>query len=278
MSGGSATIYAYLGEFHNDRTRSRTVMGSSIIFALGAMVLPLIAFTIINQGWALPISFLGITYKPWRLFLLVCAIPGFLCGLVMIFLPESPKFFLTVGRDEEAIDVLKTMYRWNTGRPKSEFCVKSLIPEDDTIRKDLSKKVSFIRTIWDQTAPLFSKQYIKVTLLICFIQFWNFVTTNGMYMWFPEITNYLVEFKSKYPQNSTLMCDLFRSKQLQLYGSQDEMVCVEKLESNTYFYSFFMEVMYTLGFVIITFIIQRIGKKIILCEYFFKIILLFHYE
>lgn len=243
------------------------MMGSAIIFALGAMVLPLIAFTVINQDWALTISFLGITYKPWRLFLLVCAIPGFLCGLVMIYLPESPKFFLTVGRDEEAIDVLKTMYRWNTGRSKSEFCVKSLIPEYDTIRKDLSTKVSFIRTIWYQTAPLFSRQYIKVTSLICFIQFWNFVTTNGMYMWFPEITNYLVEFKTKYPQNSTLMCDLFRSKQLELYGSHDEIACVGKLESNTYFYSFFMEVMYTLGFVIITLTIKRIGKKIILCKY-----------
>ncbi|KAL5277330.1 hypothetical protein ACFFRR_002524 [Megaselia abdita] len=265
VSGGSATIYAYLGEFHNDKTRSRTMMGSSIIFALGAMILPLIAFTVINQDWALPISFLGITYKPWRLFLLVCSVPGFLCGLVMIFLPESPKFHLTMGRDDEAVEVLKTMYRWNTGRPKSEFRVKYLVPEEDTIRKDFTKKVSFMKTVWDQTAPLFSRQYIKVTLLICFIQFWNFVTTNGMYMWFPEIANYLVEFQQKYPDNSTLICDLFRSKQHELYGLQNqEMVCVEKLESNTYFYSFFMEVMYTLGFVVITFIIHRVGKKIIL--------------
>lgn len=253
------------------------MMGSSIIFALGAMILPLIAFSVINQEWALSIPFLDITYKPWRLFLLVCAVPGFLCGLIMIFLPESPKFLLTVDRDDEAVDVLKTMYRWNTGSPKSEFRVRYLIPEEDTIRKDLTKKVSFMRTIWNQTAPLFSKQYIKVTLLICFIQFWNFVTTNGMYMWFPEITNYLVEFQSKYPDNTTLICDLFRSKQLELYGSNNqnvsEMVCIEKLESDTYFYSFLMEVMYTLGFAIITFTIHRVGKKIILCEYILYIFL-----
>lgn len=203
----------------------------------------------------------------------MCAIPGFICGLVMIFLPESPKFLLTMGRDNEAVDVLKTMYRWNTGRPKTEFSVRHLIPEEDTIQKDLTKKVGFMRTIWDQTAPLFSRQYIKVTLLIFFIQFWNFVTTNGMYMWFPEIANYLVEFQSKYPDNSTLICDLFRSKQLELYGSQNETVCAEKVESSTYFYSFFMEVMYTLGFVIITFTIQRVGKKIILCEYVLLLII-----
>lgn len=207
-------------------------MGSAIIFAIGAMILPLIAFTVINQSWAFPIPFLGIVYKPWRLFLLVCAVPGFICGLIMIFLPESPKFYLSMGQEEKAVEVLKIMYRWNTGRSKNEFPVRHLTPEEDTMRKDVGENQSFLKTIWNQTAPLFSKEYIKVTLLICFIQFWLFVVTNGMYMWFPQITNYLVEFQNNYPNNSTLICDLFRSKQNETYGLQNdgEMKCVEKLE------------------------------------------------
>lgn len=32
VSAGSATIYAYLGEFHDTRTRSRAVMGASVVF------------------------------------------------------------------------------------------------------------------------------------------------------------------------------------------------------------------------------------------------------
>lgn len=273
MSGGSATIYAYLGEFHNDRTRSRAMMGSAIVFGFGGMILPLIAFTVINQDWNLPMPFLGITYKPWRFFLCVCALPGLLSGLAMMFLPESPKFLLAMGRDEEAVEVLRAMFRWNTGRPRSDFQVKHLIPEEDTIRKDQSEKISFMQTVWNQTAPLFSGKYIKVTFLICFIQFWNFVTLNGMFIWFPEIANYLVEFQSRYPDNSTLICDLFRQKQMELYVSQDqlgsEIVCVEKLESKTYFYSFFIEIIYAVGFIVITFTIRRVGKKIVLCEYFF---------
>lgn len=273
VSGSSPAVFAYLGEFHNGKTRSRALMGSSVIFSLACMMLPFIAFSVINQEWALPISFLGITYKPWRFFLVACSLPGFLSGLLMIFLlPESPKFLLTMGRDDEAIDVLKTMYRWNTGRPKSEFRVKYLMQEEDTIRKDLTVKPSFMRTVWDQTAPLFSSQYIKVTLLIAFIQFWNCYTSNAMYMWFPEITNYLADFQSKHPDNSTRICDLFRTKQLELYGSPtQEAVCVEKLETDTYFYSFCMELGFTLGFAIITLIINRVGKKVILCEYFFCI-------
>uniref|UniRef100_T1GNQ0 Major facilitator superfamily (MFS) profile domain-containing protein n=1 Tax=Megaselia scalaris TaxID=36166 RepID=T1GNQ0_MEGSC len=125
-----------------------------------------------------------------------------------------------------------TGFLWNTGRSKNEFPVRHLTPEEDTMRKDVGENQSFLKTIWNQTAPLFSKEYIKVTLLICFIQFWLFVVTNGMYMWFPQITNYLVEFQNNYPNNSTLICDLFRSKQNETYGLQNdgEMKCVEKLE------------------------------------------------
>lgn len=116
VSGASATIYAYLGEFHIDRTRSRAMMISSFIFALGAMLMPFLSFMVINQDWRLPIPFLDITYKPWRLFVIVCGLPGFLAGLSMFFLPESPKFLLSIQKEKETIAVLEKMYKMNGGK------------------------------------------------------------------------------------------------------------------------------------------------------------------
>lgn len=96
------------------------MMGASFSFALGAMLLPLIAFLVINQEWSFPVIFVDIHYKPWRLFLIVCGFPGFLCGLSMFALPESPKFLLSVGKELEAIKVLQKMYSCNGGSGKLE--------------------------------------------------------------------------------------------------------------------------------------------------------------
>ncbi|XP_055912649.1 synaptic vesicle glycoprotein 2B-like isoform X2 [Eupeodes corollae] len=266
VSGGSATIYAYLGEFHTDRSRARAMMGSSFIFALGAMILPLIAWLIINQSWTLPISFLGITYKPWRFFMIVCGIPGFLCGLFLIFLPESPKFLLSVGKDKEAIDVLKRMYRWNVG-DDTEFELNGLIPEKDTtIRKDEATDkqsnivTAFLKTMWAQTVPLFEKKYCRITVIICTIQFWMYVTTNGMYMWFPHIANSMVEFMKEHPGNRTLICEVVYAKHASIYKEDGTINCQSSLEDNTFMYSLVMEILYATGFAVIGVIINKVGK------------------
>lgn len=95
-------------------------MGAAFIFAIGAMTVPIMAYLVINRDWVLPIAWLGITYKPWRLFLVVCGAPGFVSGLCFYFLPESPKFLLSQGRDDDCKAALNKMYKWNRGRGKLE--------------------------------------------------------------------------------------------------------------------------------------------------------------
>ncbi|XP_053949917.1 synaptic vesicle glycoprotein 2A-like isoform X2 [Anastrepha ludens] len=302
VSGGSATVYAYLGEFHTDKTRSRAMMGSSFIFAIGAMILPMIAFLVINQDWILPMPFLGIDYKPWRLFLLVCGIPGMLCGLSMFALPESPKFLLAHGREAKAIEVLQKMQRWNGGT--EDLKLKHILPEEEQPgsmmqlnNKSASKEnfaTAFMKSMWNQTVPLFHKQYLRITLIVCNMQFWLYVVTNGMYMWFPHIINSMVEFMNSHPGEHKQICQIVYDKHESLYktdgvsgkkkkkkniyinflpknkintnstNSLQTMECVAKLENTTYFYSLIMEILYASSFAFIGLIINRVGKITIL--------------
>lgn len=65
ISAPSAIIYAYLGEFHNNKHRDRAMVFCSVIFAVACNAMPLIVWAIMNEEWAVQIPFLGITYKPY---------------------------------------------------------------------------------------------------------------------------------------------------------------------------------------------------------------------
>lgn len=274
ISGSSATLYAYIGEFHIPRTRTRAVLASSCILSVGAMLLPIIAWATINQSWSLPLTFLGIVYKPWRLFIVTCACPGFISGLILLFFPESPKFLASIGKNEEALNVLRTMHRWNV--KDEHFDISEIIPEEnkifETINEASSKNSSllstFFRTMWNQTAPLFRKGLLVPTVLACFIQFWLYVTIHGMFMWFPFIVHNMVEFKKHNPGNSSTLCEVIHAKQIHLDNEfqidKNANQCTENLETETFLLTILMEFTYGMGFFVIGFLVQRVKKTHIL--------------
>lgn len=46
-----------------------------------------------------------------------------MAGIAFFWLPESPKFLMSRGRNEEAMVIFKRIYTLNTGRPADEFPV-----------------------------------------------------------------------------------------------------------------------------------------------------------
>ncbi|XP_055370703.1 synaptic vesicle glycoprotein 2A-like [Condylostylus longicornis] len=119
--GGSATIFAYLSEFHFSKKRNRVIMGASFFSAIVSISFPFVAWLIINQDWQLKIEFLGIIYKPWRLYLISCGLYGLLGTICLYNCYESPKFLLCIGKQQESLEILKKIYSINTGKPSSEY-------------------------------------------------------------------------------------------------------------------------------------------------------------
>lgn len=78
---------------------------------------------------------------------------------------------------------------------------------------------SFLRLVWNQTAPLFMSKHIRKTLLAAIIQFIIFFTAHGVYMWFPYILNNAMLYTQNYDEPLCL-CDILTFTQSSNFTTQ----------------------------------------------------------
>ena len=96
ISGSSATIYAYLGEFHSSQNRSKVLMAASFIYGFACNYLPMLGLFILNRTFHFHIPLFDIEFKPWRFYLLLCGLPSLVSAIILlIYIPESPKFLFS---------------------------------------------------------------------------------------------------------------------------------------------------------------------------------------
>lgn len=257
--------------------RARALMCASIINGIGCLMLPVFAMAILNQDWFFEIPVLNIEFLPWRIFMIVCAIPGLVCGIAFYFFPESPKFLLSENKHEESLEILRTIFSSNTGEPKENYKVSNIISEYEDLQfSEYSKKEgwskinNFLDVLWKQTFPLFNKKFIRNSLIICFIQFGLFSVSSGMALWLPDITNSITAYINEFPGDKALFCDIYNNK-ANLLINQTEGVhdaCVEKFDELTFNFLIIVEAIFTMGFVVFSFLITIIPKRLLTCEYF----------
>lgn len=75
----------------------------------------------------------GYQFRPWRLLIILYSIFGIAGGSLLLFLKESPKYLLSVRKDEEALKVIKWIYRVNKGNSDDYFNVYKLESEASEI-------------------------------------------------------------------------------------------------------------------------------------------------
>lgn len=159
-------------------------MASALYFNFTCSLPAVVAFATINQDWQYAIPLLGIVYRPWRLYMVLCSLPALIAYIALIFLPESPRFVLEQGKQKKAIEIVHTINRWNNGAD-NKLDIVEILEEPETIenRKRIAacqqSRYPLLTSIWNQTAPLFKATYLKSTIMICAMQFIIYYTCNG---------------------------------------------------------------------------------------------------
>lgn len=197
-------------------------MITSIISGILSLSLPIFAGLVINQNWQFSIPLIGIIFKPWHLFFIVCSLPGLITFLILIFLPESPKFVLGQGEKSTAYEILRRIYEMNT-RKDAEFETFEMIEEPESIecrrlRLEHAQKsrCPFLTNVWMQTIPLFKPPYLLATILLCGIQFSIYWTSNGLFMYFVDILNRMAINLEKIQQQRMPMCEIINFKSMEM--------------------------------------------------------------
>lgn len=126
-------------------------------------------------------------------------------------------------------------------------------------------------TLWRQTRVLFTNENAKKMTIVCLMQCGLFGSCHGLYMFFPEIVDKLATYSHQYPDGRSTICQVMEVEGVLMGNATMLSVaakpieeCSEQFEVSTFFHSLIMEMLYMVGFLIITFIINRTSKLNIL--------------
>ncbi|VVC99937.1 unnamed protein product [Leptidea sinapis] len=113
FNGSFAVLVSYLAELHRTQLRARVILLTSLFFTIANTTLPLLAWALLTREWH---------FKPFGDVFATAIVPLF-TGLAFLCLPESPKFLMSRGRNEEAMVIFKRIYALNTGKSPESYPV-----------------------------------------------------------------------------------------------------------------------------------------------------------
>lgn len=228
------------------------------------MLLPTVAVFTINQEWSIYLDIIGISFKPWRLFLMICGLPNLICAILLyLYVPESPKFTFSQGDEAGTLKILQQMYCVNTGSDPSTYEVIGLIKDEEFDSKQEHGDKNFISIMWSESLPLFKGKYLRNILTACFIHFSVCLTSNGFWTFLPEILN-KISLWTDVSQEPATVCEIFYAKDLAKNQAEEASVCMQKLELGTFLHIYEIIVLYGVCYAVMSLLINRIGKLSIL--------------
>ncbi|ALC46518.1 CG31272, partial [Drosophila busckii] len=233
VNGPAAVLFTYLTEMHGPKYRSHVLMVVGMVTSTSCLLLPLLAWGILPRHWDY-VLFGGLNVHSWQFFLLVCAVPSLITGLLLAVMPESPRFLMGQGRNEEALEVLKRIYHVNTGKPKESYPVrtnklkaissiiiaidsqiKALVLEVPNRKSQPSEAIytiaekptataaaesapcSFLDSLragMQQMKPMFHKPLLQLSLHCYTMQFCIFLGMNTIRLWLPQLFASMAEY------------------------------------------------------------------------------------
>lgn len=192
--------------------------------------------------------------------------------------------FWLQGDEEETLNILREIHKINNPKDVTGYGVTKVVEDlefiDNESQDVLNVSENPFVMLWKQTRLLFGKKNARKMILVSIMQCGLFASCHGLYMFFPEIVDKIGTYTNRFPNGRATICEMVQSvDELSLnvtkyafaikHIAQTEL-CSEQFEMTTFFHSFILEMLYMMGFLVITFIINRTTKLNILLVILFS--------
>lgn len=275
IGGPSAVVIGYLGEFHGNLLRSRVISWSATFVAIASLILPGAAWLLLPMEWAFVVPGLGIEWRPWRLLVIIYGAPSFISATCLLFFPESPKFLWTMGKSDEALNILKNIYKHNIGKDPETFPIQQLAACTENTQSSTNTTdnysrpgkfvFSFLQKFWDQVIPIFKSPLLFKTFMTSFLQFGVFAGSSGLIMWLPEILNKMLFYMEIKNSSSVTVCDAMEYNinvtNAVILETPD---CLSEINEEVFIVSLIIGTAFALNYMFIGTVIYYTGKRYLL--------------
>ncbi|KAM6976175.1 synaptic vesicle glycoprotein 2C-like [Tautogolabrus adspersus] len=207
IGGAVPIVFSYFAEVLAREKRGEHLSWLCMFWMIGGIYASAMAWAIIpHYGWSFS---MGSAYQfhSWRVFVVVCALPCVSAVVALTFMPESPRFYLEMGKHDEAWMVLKQIHDTNMrarGEPERVFTVNRIkIPKQldelvemqnesaNPVLKVLFKIKAELRGIWKTFMKCFDYPVKDNTIKLAIVWFTLSFGFYGLSVWFPDVIKHL---------------------------------------------------------------------------------------
>ncbi|OWF42994.1 synaptic vesicle glycoprotein 2C-like [Mizuhopecten yessoensis] len=196
VGGSIPVIFSYFTEFQPKEKRGTMISVLATFWMFGNIIAAGLAWIIVplDIGYSSP----NFTYNSWRIFIAICTFPSLSSAALFFLMPESPKFLLSVGKEEQAAAVLKKIYDINNPNALMPYDVESIVLSSDSktdshYRSNATKNIKgtcgskSVTKLLDSTIELFRAPLRRSTIILLIVTFTISFGYYGLWMWFPEL-------------------------------------------------------------------------------------------
>ncbi|CAK1579005.1 unnamed protein product [Parnassius mnemosyne] len=244
---------AFLSESVPKGKRNLLVLLVNSISIMSQGILAVIAIPIIPLPFSFYIPALGIYWNSWRTLLFVYSTPSLLSALWLCFTLKSPKYVFAQGLEEEAIDIIKAIHRWNNRKTVKEIQIKGLRLDAEQLDGPTSSK--------NQIVPLFKTPLLKYTVIMTTMFLLQQI--GSFTIWMPTIANHFVEMVKTGVGTDKSLCNIIRDS-IEAPVDQDIAPCALKVTSLLFVLS--VGALQSLVNALLSLVVNRVGyRNMVIC-------------
>ncbi|KPJ03201.1 Synaptic vesicle glycoprotein 2A [Papilio xuthus] len=257
-------------EFCYKEIRDRVILFRSSFKAVAQIIVAAMSWGILSHDWNLSLFNGFLDLHIWNIYIYLMSIWSLVSFVLYLFLPESPKFYITQNKFTEAKHVIFKIYTMNTGKPVETFKYFNLWKnkENDIIDQEPKRKVKI--TLKQQllaglhnVKPMFQPPLVSYLVIISGMNFLSLGFYNIIRLWFPQLST-IVEHYSNFNGENNL-CDILdtytHNLDMKVNTTLSEVCVPTRSGDETYINSMILGCVCIIPFALSGILVNKVGKK-----------------